>query len=187
MTETEWEKDNNNYAAICKWIQSGLDSIQQWDLESGGSATMIATLPWKDLRIFRNNLSHAFQEMLPEEVRQVAKDTLPSLKQLLNLVSLSKRPIKTGETQYISVPKIEDLRRELDPFTIAEGSQLWKIGTALINIGYDERYYPRYVHLNGYQEDGMMWTATPYNDQDVQPGDPFIIPVQPKRLMLWTP
>ena len=33
----------------------------------------------------------------------------------------------------------------------------------------------------------MMWTATPYNDQDVQPGDPFIIPVQPKKPMLWTP
>jgi uncharacterized protein with HEPN domain len=187
MTETEWERDNNNYAAICKWIQSGLDSIQQWNLESGESATIIATLRWKDLRVFRNNLSHAFQEMLPEEVKQVAEDTLPDLNLLLNLISLSKRPIKTGETQYISVPKIEYLRRELEPFTIAEGSQLGKIGTALINIGYDERYYPRHVHLNGYQEDGMMWTATPYNDQDVQPGDPFIIPVQPKKPMLWTP
>ena len=186
MTERDWEKDNDRYAATCKWIQAGLDSIQQWDLESGESATFIATLPWKDLRVFRNNLTHAFQEMLPEEVKQVAEDTLPSLKLLLNLISLSKRPIKMGETQYISVPKIEYLRRELNPLTIGEGTQLGKVGTALIYIGYDDRYYPRYIHLSGYQEDGMVWTATPYNDQDVRPGGTIIIPVPPKEPVLWT-
>ena len=69
MTEEDWSQDNNNYAATCKWIQTGLDSIQQWDSESGKSATAITSLPWKNLRAFRNNLTHAFQDTPPDEVK----------------------------------------------------------------------------------------------------------------------
>ena len=50
MTETDWEKDNHRYAATCKWIQAGLDSIQQWDIESGKSATLIASLTLERLK-----------------------------------------------------------------------------------------------------------------------------------------
>ena len=187
MTETDWEIDNHRYAATCKWIQAGLDSIQQWDIESGKSATLIASLPWKDLRVFRNNLTHAFQEMLPKEVRQVAEYNLPSLKLLLNLIYLSRQPIKTGDTQYIPVPHLKHLKEHLNPLTIEEGTQIGEIGTSLIYIGYDERYCPRYVHLSGFQEDGVVWTATPYNNQDGEPESSVMIPVQPGKHMLWTP
>ena len=115
MTEADWEKDNLRYAATCKWIQSGLDSIQQWDIESGESATLIASLPWKDLRVFRNDLTHAFQEMAPRDVKQVAENNLPSLKLMLNLIYLSKQPIKTEDTQHIPVPNLDHLKKHLTP------------------------------------------------------------------------
>ena len=187
MKETDWEKDNLRYAATCKWIQSGLDSIQQWDIESGKSASLIASLPWKDLRVFRNNLSHAFQDMLPKEIKQVAEDNLPNLKLLLNLIYLSRQTIKRGDTQHIPVPNLDHLKKHLHPLTIEEGTHIGKVGTSLIYIGYDERYYPRHVHLSGYQEDGVVWTATPYNDLDGEPEGSIMIPGLPGKPMLWTP
>ena len=186
MTEEDWSQDNNHYAATCKWIQTGLDSIQQWDSESGKSATAITSLPWKNLRAFRNNLTHAFQDTPPDEVKQVADETLPTLKLLLNLINIRRQPLKRGETDYISVPGIEYLKRHLEPLTIREGTQLGHVGTALIYVGYDERYYPRYIHLTGYQEDGIIWTATPFNDQDTQP-ESFVIPIKSKESKIWTP
>ena len=186
MTERDWNKDNHEYAATCKWIQSGLDSFQQWNLESGDSATTIVNLPWKNLRVFRNNLTHSFQDTPPEEVKQVAEETLPSLKLLLNLINIGRYPTPKGDPYLIPVPELEYLRRELSPLTIGEGTQLGDVGTALIYIGYDEKYYPRHINLCGYQEDGVLWNATPYNDQG-EPPESIIIPIKTEKTGIWTP
>ena len=119
-----------------------------------------------------------------EGIRQFRKNIIVNI---CDLIYLSRQPIKTGDTQYIPVPHLKHLKEHLNPLTIEEGTQIGEIGTSLIYIGYDERYCPRYVHLSGYQEDGVVWTATPYNNQDGEPESSVMIPVQPGKPMLWTP
>ena len=101
----------------------------------------------------------------------------------MSLGSTSRRQLGREHLAIIAPPCFKMKRAPL----AEEGTQIGGIGTSLIYIGYDERYYPRYFHLSGYQEDGVVWAATPYNNQDGEPESSIMIPVQPGKPMLWTP
>ena len=158
LSEDAWCVDNDSYVALCKWVETGLDRIQQFDLESHKTLSHVLALPWSDLRIDRNDIAHAFQQSMPEEVKSLVEQHLPQLNRLIELLSVCPKPIKSGQPTIIPVYSLESLRRNLTPVTVKEGANVGAVGSAYIYVAYDEWYYP-HVTLSGYQEDGAYWTG----------------------------
>ena len=165
LSEDAWCVDNDSYVALCKWVETGLDRIQQFDAESRKTLSQVLALPWADLRIDRNDLAHSFQQDVPVEVKSLTDQHLPQLSRLIELFSVCPKPVKSGEPTVLPVYSLEHLRRNLAPLTVAEGAQIGRVGTAYIYVAYSEWYDPS-VTLSGYQEDGVQWTATIHNERE---------------------
>ena len=88
ISDDEWLTDNDSYVTLCKWIETSLDRTQQFDAESGKTLSQVIALPWADLRITRNDMVHAFQQNTPTDAKGLANDSLPQLKQLIELLSI---------------------------------------------------------------------------------------------------
>lgn len=93
ISDDEWLTDNDSYVALCKWIETSLDRIQQFDAESGKTFSQVIALPWTDLRITRNDMVHAFQQNSPTDAKVLGNDHLPQLKGLIELLSICPKTV----------------------------------------------------------------------------------------------
>ena len=165
ISDDEWLTDNDSYVAMCKWIETSLDRIQQFDAESSKTLSQLIALSWTDLRITRNDMVHAFQQNTPTNTKGLVNDRLPQVKQLIELLSIAPKTIESGQPTKIPIYSLDHLKENLIPVTIEPGSQIGRIGTAYIYICYDPYYRP-HTTLCGYQEDGTQWTGMLHNEKE---------------------
>ena len=165
ISDDEWLTDNDSYVALCKWIETSLDRIQQFDAESSKTLSQVIALPWTDLRITRNDMVHAFQQNTPTDAKVLVNERLPQLKQLIELLSIVPKTVQNGHPTKIPVYSLDHLKENLTPVTVEPGAQVGCIGTAYIYVHYDPYYRP-HIALSGYQEDGTQWTAMLYNEKE---------------------
>ena len=172
LDDDSWTNSNSDYIAMCKWIQAALDGIQQWDKESLNPLAMIASsLQWPELRIFRNNLTHAFANNVPSDVKRFVDNDLPSLRLLVSLISILPKPRPTGRpsVEVIGIYSAETMAKQgVNPFTPTTGAKFGRVGECLINIAYDQLYSPHFTFV-GYEPDGTLWTADLYHSDDDPP------------------
>ena len=165
IPDHEWLTDNDSYVALCKWVETSLDRIQQFDLESGETLSRVIEQPWTDLRITRNDMVHAFQQNSPADVKGLVDDILPQLKRIIELLSISPKTVRNGQPTAIPVFSLDHLKGTLTPTTIEEGTNIGRVGTAYIYVSYDPYYRP-HIALSGYEENGAQWTAMLYNEKE---------------------
>ena len=165
IPDNEWSTNNDSYVALCKWVETSLDRIQQFDLESGRTFSQIIAMPWTDLRTTRNDIVHAFQRNSPEAVKDLVSDTLPQLKRLIQLLSISPKTVQSGQPTAIPVFSLDHLKETLIPLNVEPGATVGRVGTAYLYVCYDPYYRP-HIALSGYQEDGTQWTAMLYNEKE---------------------
>ena len=165
ISDDEWLTDNDSYVALCKWIETSLDRIQQFDAESGKTLSQVIALPWADLRITRNDMVHAFQQNTPTDAKGLANDSLPQLKQLIELLSIAPKTVQSGQPMKIPAYSLDQLKEDLTPVTIESGAQIGCVGTAYTYVCYDPYYRP-HITLSGYQEDGTQWAGMLYNEKE---------------------
>lgn len=78
MKAEDWDLDNNDYVAMCKWIETGIDGIKQWNYESGNIVEdILSGLEWKNVSDLRNALSHSFVESSVTAVKRATDEWLP--------------------------------------------------------------------------------------------------------------
>lgn len=165
ISDDEWVTNNDSYVALCKWTETSLDRIQQFDAESSKTLSQIIALPWTDLRITRNDMVHAFQQNTPTDAKSLVNNCLPQLKQLIELLSITPKTVQNGQPTKIPIYHLDHLKEDLTPVTIKSGAQIGCVGTAYIYVCYDPYYRP-HTALSGYQEDGTQWTGMLYNEKE---------------------
>ena len=134
ISDDEWLTDNDSYVALCKWIEASLDRIQQFDAESGKTLSQVIALPWADLRITRNDMVHAFQQNTPTDAKGLANDSLPQLKQLIELLSIAPKTVQSGQPMKIPAYSLDQLKEDLTPVTIESGAQIGCVGTGELEM-----------------------------------------------------
>ena len=169
----EWGMSDPDYTAMCKWVETGLDRLRQWDSESGwypcrpkedeiGVLSYIAAqLDWKGMRTLRNNLAHSFAACDPAEVKAILESLLGDLQRLLGLIRICPRIIKRGDPFTFPIFSKETMMRLVEPLDAEEGAE-FRIGSVLILINYDEVYVPR-IGFSGISTSGSLWTGILYN------------------------
>ena len=175
LDDDSWTNSNSDYIAMCKWIQAALDGIQQWDKESlNPLATIASSLQWPELRIFRNNLTHAFANNVPSDVKRFVDNDLPSLRLLVSLISILPKPRLTGRPS-VEVTRLysaETMAKQgVNPFTPTTGAKFGGVGDCLINIAYDQLYSPHFTFV-GYEPSGTLWAAELYHSDGGSPETP---------------
>ena len=75
MEADDWGLDNNDYVAMCKWMETGIDGIKQWNFESDDIVEdILSGLEWKNVSDLRNALSHSFMESSIAAVKRATKE-----------------------------------------------------------------------------------------------------------------
>ena len=170
LADDAWNDSSNDYTAMCKWTETALDSLRQWESESGrkdymGTLSQVAAkFDWKPLTMFRNNLSHSFTSADPSDVRLVVNEMLPKLKVLLNLIAICPSVTERYKPFTFPLYSLDYLKRMVTPLTIQEGASL-EIGSSILDINYDNQYYPR-IQFSGYDENGLAWAVQPYHSSE---------------------
>ena len=175
LDDDSWTNSNSDYIAMCKWIQAALDGIQQWDKESLNPLAMIASsLQWPELRTLRNNLTHAFANNVPSDVKRFVDNDLPSLRLLVSLISILPKPRPTGRPS-VEVTRLysaETMAKQgVNPFTPTTGAKFGGVGDCLINIAYDQLYTAHFTFV-GYEPSGTLWAAELYHSDGGSPETP---------------
>ena len=165
ISDDEWLTDNDSYVALCKWTETSLDRVQQFDLESGKTFSQVIALPWMDMRITRNDMVHAFQQNNPTDAKGLVNDRLPQLKQLIELLSISPKTVQSGQPTIIPIYSSDHLKENLTPVTIEPGAQIGHIGTAYIYVCYDPYYRP-HITLSGIKRMALNGQAMLYNEKE---------------------
>ena len=165
IPEDGWTTDNDSYVALCKWVETSLDRIQQFDLESGKTLSQVIDLPWTDLRTSRNDMVHAFQQKTSTDAKDLVNGYLPQLKQLIELLSIAPKTVQSGQPTIIPIYHMDHLKEDLTPVTIEMGANVGRVGAAYIYVCYDPYYRP-HIALSGHQENGTQWTGMLYNERE---------------------
>ncbi len=176
MAGNDWTEDNDDYIALCKWIETGLDGLRQWNsesgyypikpqtLESGVLDHIAAQLDWKQMNTVRNNLTHSILECDPSEVQLFADEVLPDLRTLLGLIRIHPQTVKYGSPIVAPVYEHGYLREITKPLDMEEGAR-FEIGSCVVCISYDDFYVPRIIFV-GHDSNGHQWNGTLHNEHE---------------------
>lgn len=168
MMPCDWNINNSDYVAMCKWIESGIDGIRQWDFESDNIVeNILSGLEWKSVSEFRNLLAHSFVDSHPQSVTKASDEWLPELLALLKNSAFCS--VTTSKEFGFRIPrlKIEAMKRlgtlPLDAQgrkdEIEAGAKI-PHQCARLYFHYDPLYY-HYIFYMGYDYFGRHWMVAP--------------------------
>lgn len=168
MEADDWSFDNNDYVAMCKWIETGIDGIKQWNFESDNNVeSILSGLEWKNVSELRNSLSHSFMESSVAALKRATDKWLPEFVVILSSLNFCPVPRTTKGGFVIPEFKIEAMKRiEMLPLDIQSKKDDIEAGAkifyrcSLLYINYDEMYY-HHIFYTGYDHFGRHWIVAP--------------------------
>ena len=100
---------------------------------------------------------HAFQQNTPTDAKGLANDSLPQLKQLIELLSIAPKTVQSGQPMKIPAYSLDQLKEDLTPVTIESGAQIgcvWncihlRLLRPILQTSYHPLRLPRRWLLNG--------------------------------------
>ena len=169
MKADDWSLDNNDYVAMCKWIETGIDGIKQWNFESDNIVEdILSGLKWENVRKLRNALSHSFMESSVAAVKRATDEWLPEFIFILSNLSLCPAPRIPAKNRFVLPEfKIESMKRvgvlpldiQCKKNEIEAGAKI-SYRCAFFYVHYD-KMYRHYIFYTGYDHFGRHWTVAP--------------------------
>ena len=168
MEADDWGLDNNDYVAMCKWMETGIDGIKQWNFESDDIVEdILSGLEWKNVSDLRNALSHSFMESSIAAVKRATDEWLPEPVVIVSSLSLCPVPRNSKGGFVIPEFKIEAMKRvEMLPLDVQSKKDEIEAGAkifyrcAFLYINYDEMYH-HHIFYAGYDHFGRHWLVAP--------------------------
>ena len=160
--------ENNDYVAMCKWVEAGIDGIRQWDFESNHVIKdILSGLEWEHVSNFRNTLSHSFADSSVAVVTEALDEWIPELVALILNLNFCPIPrttqggfriptLKTASMQRLGISPLDAERRKDE---IEAGAKIHH-RCARLYIHYDELYY-QHIFYKGYDHFGRHWMVAP--------------------------